>query len=219
MTNARDLKKLIRARMAKTGESYTAARAQLVGKALEVLPPNYEALAGHSDATLRERTGRGWPEWVRHLDECGATELGHRQTAKLLGAQQVDAWWAQAITVGYERLRGLRQVGQSCEGDFAASCSATMAGSAAAVRAAWEGKRRGAWLPVPLVARPTRSASSLRFDGPGGERIGIWLTEKAPDRCQVSVQVERLPSAAARENAKAAWRAHLASLKAYLGGS
>ena len=36
-----------------------------------------------SDATIRQRTGRGWNEWFDLLDEWGAAELSHRIRQRL----------------------------------------------------------------------------------------------------------------------------------------
>ena len=63
MTEQKSFKRLVRARMEKTGESYTTARARL----LRAEEPPSEALEGvklsTSDETIRARTGRGWEEW------------------------------------------------------------------------------------------------------------------------------------------------------------
>jgi hypothetical protein len=81
MTRQRSFKRLVRARMEKTGESYTAARAVLL--AAETPAP---ALAT-SDAAIRERTGRGWEEWFDALDEWGGGERSHREIARWVGEQ------------------------------------------------------------------------------------------------------------------------------------
>jgi hypothetical protein len=47
--------------MEKTGESYTAARAVLL--AADDPAPGERPPLTTSDATIRERTGRGWEEW------------------------------------------------------------------------------------------------------------------------------------------------------------
>src|SRR5688572_31170273 len=109
MTRQRSFKRLVRARMEKTGESYTAARAIL----LSADAPT--AALATSDAAIRERTGRGWEEWFDLLDDWGATERSHRDIARWVAAQLgVDPleWGAQAITMSYERARGGRAVGQ-----------------------------------------------------------------------------------------------------------
>ena len=85
MPQNKDLKRVVRTRMAKTGESYTAAREQIIRKSqnpVEVAseaaaPLDYAALAGQTDATMVEKTGRSWTEWTRELDGHGASALKH----------------------------------------------------------------------------------------------------------------------------------------------
>lgn len=72
MTKQRSFKRLVRARMDKTGESYTAARAVLLrAEAAEGAqrPPLVT-----SEETITRRTGRGWEQWFDALDEWGAAE-------------------------------------------------------------------------------------------------------------------------------------------------
>ena len=64
---------------------------------------------GISDQSVRDKTGKGWDEWLSVLDRYGAREKGHTQTAKDLQENWgVSPWWAQCITVRYEWERGLR---------------------------------------------------------------------------------------------------------------
>ena len=66
-----------------------------------------------SDAAVIKATGKGWDEWFGILDRWKAPEKGHTAIAKWLESKHgVDGWYAQEITVQYERARGLREVGQ-----------------------------------------------------------------------------------------------------------
>jgi hypothetical protein len=62
VTRHRSFKRIVRARMAKTGESYTAARAKVLaaGRAGDSEAP----VMPQSDSTLRARTGKGWERWL-----------------------------------------------------------------------------------------------------------------------------------------------------------
>src|SRR5918999_6291979 len=71
MTRQRSFKRLVRSRMEKTGESYTAARAVLLAGEEEPQAAEQSWLAT-SDERIRERTGRGWEEWFDLLDDWGA---------------------------------------------------------------------------------------------------------------------------------------------------
>ncbi len=64
-TTNKDLKRIIRARMKKTGESHTAARAQVVRKkqrpADRNTPVDYAQTAGMSDQAVEAKTGHTRP--------------------------------------------------------------------------------------------------------------------------------------------------------------
>jgi len=95
-----------------------------------VSPPEF------SDEAVIEATGRGWDEW-RDLIEAwpGHTE-GHAAIALHLEStyDEVDLWWSQTITVGFERITGLRLPHQRADGTFTASKAATVDGDAVALR-------------------------------------------------------------------------------------
>ena len=62
-----------------------------------------------SDEAVRKKTGKGWAEWIRILDELGAGDIGHTASAKHVKEKYgIGPWWAQAVTIRYEYERGLR---------------------------------------------------------------------------------------------------------------
>ena len=98
MTVNRSFKLLVRSRMGKTGESYTAARAALLAGRLPDGPPKVSAagtaevpVLATSDQAIRQRTGRGWEEWFELLDQAGMVERPHREIAR---------WVADGLGVG-----------------------------------------------------------------------------------------------------------------------
>src|SRR5688572_27426348 len=130
MPAQKDLKRIVRSRMEKTGESYTTARRHVVKKNLTVAPTpppiDYAALAGMSDATIQKKTGHTWAEWVEILDAFGGKDKPHGDVAEHVFSLGVPGWWAQSVTVGYERIRGLRARGQRRSGSWEASKSKTL---------------------------------------------------------------------------------------------
>ena len=117
MTTQKSFKRLVRTRMEKTGESYTAARAMLLA-ADEPKDTERPRLAT-SDEEIRRRTGRGWEEWFNLLDDWGAQDRTHREIARWVAEQQgIEplAWNAQAIAGTYELARGLRVPGERADG-------------------------------------------------------------------------------------------------------
>ncbi len=213
MTKNKDFKRLVRQRMSKTGESYTAARAQLVKK--QALPADYEKRAGKSDAVMQSKTGKTWPEWLRVLDAVNATSMTHGDIARYLVAQHegVSGWWAQTITVGYERLRGLRDVGQRRGGAYEASKSKTFAVPAMKLWRAFASKAaRARWLGVDAAERSQRPHTTLRFDWPDGTAVDVFFAAKAPQKTQLTIQHKKLPNRRAVDDAKAFWGERLQAL-------
>ena len=218
MPREKDLKRLVRNRMKKTGESYTAARAQLVAKKIPTAA-ECTAITGMKNETVIAKTGQGWPEWVETLDAVQATSLSHKEIARHLfdTYELVSGWWAQSITVGYERIRGLRDVGQRRGGAYDANKSRTFAVPVATLYRAWgESRRRAKWLPgVDLAIRTSTREKSMRISWPDGTNVDAHFTDKGA-KSSVAIQHRGLPSRAAAEKAKADWAARLDSLRDYL---
>jgi hypothetical protein len=216
MTTQRSFKRLVRARMERTGESYTAARARLLAGD----EPQRISLAT-SDETIRERTGRGWEEWFDLLDEWGAADKSHREIARWLAGQQGIhplAWNAQAIAGSYERSRRGRQVGQHEDG-FTVTATKTVAVPVERLYDAFvDASLRAAWLPDgELRERTATKPRSARFDwGGDGTRVHVSFAAKGEAKSTAALSHERLRDGAEAERMKAFWRERVAGLKAVL---
>lgn len=228
MTRQKDLKRKTRARMAKTGESYTAARARLLAKRQApperpapepAPPPDYAALAGTSDAAVLAKTGCDWRKWVGALDYAGAADWSHRAIAAHVAEKyRLTDWWAQTVTVGYERIKGLRAIGQRRSGAFEANKSRTFPVPVAVLYAAWaDGRRRKGWLPeAELEVRKATPERSLRISWPDGTSVELWFTAKGEAKSAVQVQHRKLGSQEDAERRKAFWTERLAALAEHL---
>jgi uncharacterized protein YndB with AHSA1/START domain len=86
---------------------------------------------------VKKATGKTWNEWFGLLDRAGAREMEHREIAsQLLDRGPIsNAWWAQTVTVKYERSRGLREIGQTKSAGFEIGVSKTLPLS---IDEAWE---------------------------------------------------------------------------------
>src|SRR6188474_1556752 len=85
-----------------------------------------EGVVTISDESVKAKTGKEWNAWFKLLDKFGGKEKGHKLMAKWLGEEhKLGAWWAQTITVQYERARGMRKVNERVKG-FALSVSRTV---------------------------------------------------------------------------------------------
>ena len=216
MTTQRSFKRLVRSRMEKTGESYTAARAQLLAGD----EPQRISLAT-SDETIRERTGRGWEEWFDLLDEWGAADKTHREIARWLAGQQGIhplAWNAQAIAGSYERARRGRQVGEHEDG-FTVTATKTVAVPVERLFDAFvDASLRERWLPdAALRERTATKPRSARFDwGDGESRVHVAFAAKGEAKSTAALSHERLADGAEAERMKAFWRDRVSGLKEVL---
>ncbi len=171
-----------------------------------------------SDEAVVRGSGRTWDQWVELLDAWGAAERAHRDIARhVQEAHGVDGWWAQTVTVGYERLKGLREVGQVAGGTFEGSASKTFGAPLSRLWSAWlEEAERDQWLPLgTLTLRTAQEGRSARFDVSGGGILALWFTDKG-DKSSVQVQQEQLPAKADADAFRATWKAHFAHLVEYL---
>jgi uncharacterized protein YndB with AHSA1/START domain len=171
---------------------------------------------------VRRATGRGWDELFSLLDAWGAAGREHGEIAAWLADEQgVDAWWSQAVTVEYEKARGLRPPGGGRDGTFEVGASRTVAVPVERLFAAFvDPDLRRRWLPGDALSERTSQPSrSARFDWEdGATRVTVVFTAKAEAKSQVALQHDRLPDAEAAERTRAYWRERLAALKALLEG-
>jgi len=224
MPTNKDFKRLVRARMRKTGESYTTARAHLLAKkqvtTQQAPTPAYAKLAGMmSDAALKAKTGCTWERWVRALDRVQAHTWPHRRIAEYVHeTYKVPGWWSQTVTVGYERIKGLRAIGQRRDGGFEATKSKTFAASVSRLYRAWsDAGARARWLPaVDLTVRTATRDKSMRITWPDMTSVQVGFAARSGAKSQVQVQHAKLPDRQASTRMKQFWAERLGALEAVL---
>lgn len=221
MVQNKDLKRLVRSRMRKTGESYTAARAQIVARPERSLPQSrasatdHAALAGKSDSVIKQRTGRDWRQWVEALDWHGAAKLPHREIAEIVSREfGVPDWWSQTVTVGYERIKGLRARGQRRDGTYEASKSRTFDVPVTRLFDAWAGTTvRKRWLNARgLTVRTATAPKTMRLGWEDGTIVVVGFLPKGKSRSAVAVQHTKLPDRAAADRLRRYWSERLDAL-------
>ena len=238
----KDLKRLVRTRMRKTGEAYSAARAQLIRHSTDrhistfavdrpisksavaaplpesftlPTPKHFAALAGVSDDAIRQKTGCTWERWVFALDRKGAERMAHRDIAALVREKyKIAAWWSQTIAVGYERIKGLRAIGQRRDGTYEATKSRTFNVSASTLFSAWaDARTRRRWLDGTSVKVRTATASkSMRLEWAGGAIIAVGFMAKGRAKSSVAVAHTKLPDRETADRLKRYWSERLDAL-------
>jgi hypothetical protein len=262
MTTQKDFKRLVRGRMQKTGESYTAARSNLLrrnaerddprikrkapsaesngqakatgsGQGAEITAPSqastngtppaaeFARIAGMSDDKLKEKTGCTWERWVWALDQVKAQAWPHSEIARYVHEKyKVPSWWSQTVTVGYERIRGLREKGQRRSGSWEAAKSKTIGASVGTIFKSFkQPKQRSAWLPgITAVVRTSVPNKSLRLTWEDGTSVEVYLVAKGRSRAQVAIQHTKLPDRDAANRMKAFWAERLEALAGRVAG-
>ncbi len=233
MPSQKDLKRLVRARMRKTGEAYTTARTRILtsnprnaslssGVESPATPPSPESfarLAGYTDEAVKKATGCDWAKWVCALDRHKAMDLPHRDIARLVGEKyKVGPWWAQMVTVGYERIKGLREVGQRRTGAYEVNKSKTIAVPIRELYQAFSTKSsRKRWLPdhEPTI-RTSSKEKSIRCTWEDGTLVQAYFMAKGPTKSSVQVQHVGLPSREVADERRVFWGERLQALAALL---
>jgi hypothetical protein len=171
-----------------------------------------------SDDAIQQATGRDRAGWRALLDAEGAGRMDHKAIVRLLGDHGLDRWWAQMVTVEYERMTGRRAVGQRCDGAFSASASRTLAGDMDAVLARWEAAMAGrAMFDGTVADAPPRVTTTekwryWRVGLEDGTQIVAMISAKGADKVILTINHDKLADAQAVTRWKAYWQGELGGL-------
>src|SRR5829696_4339821 len=187
--------------------------------AIETALPPRVAEPGVSDAAVQRATGKSWDEWLSLLDVWHGTMHNHTEIARHVNETYgIDGWWAQNVTVGYERARGRRGLQERPDG-FSGNVSKTFPVSVERLFAAFvEQDERERWLEgIELRNRTSQPTKSARFDVlPEDGRLAVTFVEKGPNKSAAQLQQERLADASDVARWKALWKEQLALLASFL---
>ena len=185
MPKQKDLKRLVRSRMKKTGEAYTAARLQLVEK--KNRRPTTPRLAGMSDAAVtrdRAHLGAMGPRARRAARRREASPRNRRLRFSL----GTPAWWTQMVTVGYERIRGLRDKRQRRGGAYEASKSRTFPVPVdKPLRCVRQRAQRRRWLPAKIAVRSAKPPQTHAPHVEDDTVVELNFLSKGPAKSVVAV--------------------------------
>lgn len=219
MTKQKSFKRRVRARMTKTGESYTAARRVLIAQGELPSSPPAKFTPPTSEEAVVAATAHGWQHWFEALDAWGAVRRSHREITRWLETEHgVPLWWCQTIAVAYEQARGLRAPGERPDG-FAIGASKTIGVPVEQLFEAFADEAlRERWLPnADLRLRTATAPKSARYDWEDGEtRVNVYFDAVTESKSRVAVQHERLPDADTADEMKTYWRARVVELKKLL---
>ena len=213
MTRQESFKRRVRARMEKTGERYVAARRVLIDRASHTGRAWVSEPEVSNDAVV-EATGRGWDEWCDLIEAWPGRADGHTAIASHLEFEHdVDGWWAQTVTGGYERIAGLRLPHQMPDGTFTANKSKTITADAEIiVEMLRHPDDHTALFPgheTELRSRPGAKAIRIAI---GNGVVVIGVEARPNSRAKVTIMHEKLPTSEDVERWKFYWQDWLEAL-------
>ncbi len=173
-----------------------------------------------SGAAVKAATGRDWAGWFAILDRAQAAKMSHKTIAKLLHeTHKVPGWWAQTVTVNFERARGLRARHQKSDG-FSVGVSKTMHGDVSTLYAAVvDSGMRVRWFPTGAFKISSQTTDKyVRGAWKNGARLEFGFYSKDGGKAQIAVQINKLNASAAVEAERALWKKALTKLADILEG-
>jgi hypothetical protein len=176
-------------------------------------------LAGVGSESVMKATGKAWEDWLKVLDKAGAVSMPHKQIAELLSNKfDVPGWWSQMVTVGYERIKGIRARGQRRNGSYEASKSRTFDVPVTKLFDAWaKAPVRRRWLDgADVKVRTATSPKSMRLDWADGGIVAVWFQSKGKSKSVVALAHTKLPDKATADRLKKYWSARLDALSGVL---
>ncbi|RRJ86413.1 hypothetical protein EG850_08680 [Gulosibacter macacae] len=172
---------------------------------------------------LETGSGIAWHDWVDYLEAQDAAKLDHTDMARLalarileVGKSTSPEWWAQGVTVAYERHIGRRQVGQTCDGSFSVTVSKTLPGDMDAVLERWQARFdsvvefNGVLLSRKPAASSTEKWRYWRCGLEDGSTLSVNMqTKPTGEKTALAVNHDKLGSADDVEHWRAFWKAEL----------
>ncbi|HSQ02406.1 MAG TPA: hypothetical protein VLN59_00135, partial [Burkholderiales bacterium] len=123
-------------------------------------------------------------------------------------------WWTQTVTVGYERIKGLRARGQQRNSTYEMTKSRTFNVPVATLFDAWaDASVRHRWLNGASVKVRTATApKSMRLDWNDDGIAAVGFTAKGKSKSAVAVAYVKLPDRETATRLREYWSERLGAL-------
>jgi len=193
-----------------------------------------------TEAAVLRATGKGWAHWLGILDRWGAAEKGHAAAARHMAERHgLSPWWAQTVTVRFEKERGLRVRHERPDG-FSITVTRTIEVPLAEAWSAWTtAKGWNRWFTTKArlnlreggrYSNGDQDAGVFRSIAPAkrlcltwenakhcpGTLVEVRFAAKGRGRCTVAVEHLKLASADDAAEMKQGWSWAMDSLRAWL---
>ncbi|HEY8949551.1 MAG TPA: hypothetical protein VIM56_11755 [Rhizomicrobium sp.] len=170
-----------------------------------------------SEAKVKEATGRGWMGWFVILNLMDAASKPHKAVAKELKEKYAaPSWWAQMITVEYERARGGRKKNERAGGTYAVNVTKVMPVSLSKLFAGAISKRKD-WFPPGAFEETSKTKDKYwRGKWKAGRKLEFGFYAKGDGKAQIALEIGKLASPVEVEQERAAWKKAMEKLSALL---
>jgi hypothetical protein len=169
-----------------------------------------------TDAAIKAKTGKSWEQWFAALDKKGAAGKDHKAVTAILRQDfGLSNWYAQMVTVSYERARDLRAINQNCDGQFSVSVTRVMPVPLSRLFAVATAGQYD-WFPMGTFVESSRTQDKYWRGKWKSGRLAIGFIAKGRDKAQIAIDSEKLPSAEAVEKERAAWKKAVEKLSGLL---
>ena len=200
------------------------AKAKKASPKVKVAPKSQPKTEGEwppksiSEAKVKEATGRGWMGWFVILNLMDAVSKPHKAVAKELKEKYgAPSWWAQMITVEYERARGGRKKNERAGGTYAVNVTKVMPVSLSKLFAAATSKRKD-WFPPGAFEETSKTKDKYwRGKWKSGRKLEFGFYAKGDGKAQIALEIGKLPSPVEVEQERAAWKKAMEKLGKTLG--
>ena len=166
-----------------------------------------------SDEAVKKATGKTWDEWFSILNKKGGKGMEHSDIAGFLSRSHIkNGWWAQMVTVEYERMTGKRALNQRIAGSYNVTAHRTLEMPLSSLYLAWQRIARSAGLRrKKLEATTVRPQKSIRYKS-GEERIVVAFAPAGRGQSRIGIDHERLSTKEDVEKERVYWKKVLESL-------
>ena len=135
--------------------------------------------------------------------------MPHREIAQFVSSLGTPGWWTQMVTVGYERIRGLREKGQRRGGLYEAGKSRTFNVPIETLYDAFaNAQTRRRWLTVKVTVRTAAQNKRMRLTWDDDTLVELGFTSKGSAKSVVGVVHQKLPNKSAIDAIKKTWAGH-----------
>lgn len=177
-----------------------------------------DKINGISSDAVFKATGKTWNEWIFLLDKENLLKKSHKEIASYIYDNHLkNGWWAQMVTVGYEKKKGLRIDNQTI-GGFQISASKTLPVSLDILYSFWEDpSKRKKWLSENFTITKATKNKSMRIKWTDVKtRVDVGFYEKGKNKSQVAVGHEKIPTQEEASKLQEFWRGKLNKLAEFI---